>query len=72
MKWFNHMESDIPTPAAIHKREGKRFIVWIDAKRKHRSQFCQVGPKMYRFISPDGNRIVDDNKEIISAKEIKP
>ena len=70
MKWFNTTQFDPPTVIKARNAMGKRFIVTCP-NGKYEAVYCQIHAGEFLFIGRDGNRIVDDNKEILSAKEIK-
>ena len=77
MNWFNYNKGtfeEMFKPSyqdSLRKHLGRMFIVKTKKGYSHRARYCQIANRTYRFIHNNGNRIVDDNSEIKSAKIVK-
>jgi len=70
MKWFNTNQFAPPTVTKARNAQGKRFLVTCP-NGKYEAVYCQIHAGEFLFIGRDGNRIVDNNEEIKTVKEIK-
>ena len=68
-KWYQQNDF-AQTPAVVRSKKGKWFHIGTRVGIFY-GKYCQIASGTYKFIGKNGNRITDDNKNIIAIKEYK-